>query len=111
MALEKLGNGPVTAAFIAALKDKDSNVRYDAAKTLGQRRDRGAMDPLLDLLQAHAGEHDYVENAARGAVSQMLEPTDADRIRQRLAGETHPDTQKFLESLLKRISDPKPGGK
>ncbi len=59
--LRQIGNDP--SALISALNDEIDNIRWTAARELGNIRDERAVEPLIELLK---GKSEYVrEEAAR----------------------------------------------
>ena len=69
-ALVKIG-APAVEPLIAALKDKDSDVRYAAAKALGEIKDPRAVEPLIAALK---DESSSVRRAAAEALGKIGDP-------------------------------------
>ena len=69
-ALVKIG-APAVEPLIAALKDKDSDVRYAAAKALGEIKDPRAVEPLIAAL---GDESSGVRLAAAKSLGEIKDP-------------------------------------
>ncbi|MCK4337809.1 MAG: HEAT repeat domain-containing protein, partial [Candidatus Aminicenantes bacterium] len=60
-----------SAALIESLSDKNSNIRYHAARALGQIRAEKAVEPLITMLQEESGSLFYAAATALGQIGSL----------------------------------------
>lgn len=79
-------------AFVNALQDPDRQVRMAAAQAIGDARVTGAIRPLLDALDAHDRDKDFVERAVT-ALGQLGASAAREQLVRRLETDSWEPTQ------------------
>jgi HEAT repeat protein len=88
-------------ALVENLKDKDWQIRWYAVSSLGEMRERGAVDPLISVLKSDP--NGYVRAMAAWALGQIGDQRGVSPLIDALADESY-DVRKRALDALKQIT-------
>jgi len=100
-ALAMINDKRSTAALMAGLGDSDAEVRAAAAKGIADRRDKGAEERLIKLME-------HRDASAAGALAAIATPQLAHRLSEMLGTVPDPILCTALGEMLKRADFPEP---
>ena len=90
-----------SAALIKSLKDKDWQIRWYAASALGEMKDAGALEPIIETLKTD--DNGYVRAMAAWALGEIGDPRAVEPLIEAIEDESH-DVQKGSPLALQKIT-------